>query len=327
MNKSIKLIIVGLFILFVLLILSSSVIAENNKIKRKPQLSVFDDSLLSGDNVLNIIIWTIQELKEDFDALIGGNYTVKTKAVFDEDSIGGARISVNETEVEIIFEEEYPVAPIVTLTPIGLPNFFYGVDNITTRGFKILISEAQEKEIVFNWHAFAQELEEGINETINETNITIPSNLTDVNVSVNETVDVNITIPDEINQTIPSDSNESNNVTAPVNETEEVNQTIPEVNITVPENNNSETPINETSGNKTPPDDATSREEEPDSFEGQVPLPEIPETNETIEEEVVEEEPVVEEVYSSPITGAVVGANNQDNIISRFFGFIGGLFK
>ncbi len=55
--------------------------------------------------------------------------------------------------VMVEFSEEYEVVPIVTVTPIGLPDFFHGIDEITTRGFKILISETQEKEVVFNWHS------------------------------------------------------------------------------------------------------------------------------------------------------------------------------
>ncbi len=38
-------------------------------------------------------------------------------------------------------------------------------------------------------------------------------------------------------------------------------------------------------------------------------------------------EEVVEEGYSSPITGEVVGTNDQDSIITKLIGFKGGLFN
>ncbi len=118
----------------------------------------------------------IQELDEKIDSLAGGNYSAKAKPTFNEDSVGVATVSVNETEVTIEFSEEYAANPIVTVTPVGLPTFFYGVDNISTKGFTILISEAQEKEFTFNWHAFAQDSAASEPKEEKESNKTISIN-------------------------------------------------------------------------------------------------------------------------------------------------------
>jgi len=117
------------------------------------------------------LLKAIQELKEMFDSLVGGNYYVgSAEMVIDEDSVGQAIILLNSTSVRVEFSNEYATEPIVTVTPIGLPNFFYGIDNINTTGFDIEISEVQDKEIVFNWHAFAQPKKEV--EIVNVTDIT-----------------------------------------------------------------------------------------------------------------------------------------------------------
>jgi hypothetical protein len=249
------------------------------------------------------LLKAIQELKAMFESLVGGNYSVESKVVFNEDSIGTATVLINETEVEIIFEEEYEVVPIITATPIGLPNFFYGVDEITTSGFKILISEVQEKEVKFNWHAFAQsprddfagpEVKEVVNVTLNET---IP----EINITIlNETEDVNISIPDK--------DNNDNNVSISINETEstnvseEINQTIPAPQV-YPEAFPEEMPTG-----------------------GKVNIT-IPENNETEEKEKLEKNLTDENESTSLITGGVIGTNNQDGILTRLVRFIGGLFN
>ncbi|MFA5211200.1 MAG: tail fiber domain-containing protein [Patescibacteria group bacterium] len=74
---------------------------------------------------------------------------------FNEDQVGKAKIVPGFDEVRIIFENDYTVEPIITVTPVGIHNFSYGVDKIDINGFEIVISEAQDEEVVFNWHSFA----------------------------------------------------------------------------------------------------------------------------------------------------------------------------
>jgi len=142
------------------------------------------------------LLKAIQELQEMFESLVGGNYSVDSKPVFDEDSIGQATLLLNSTSVRVEFSDEYATEPIITVTPIGLPNFFYGVDNIDATGFDIEISEAQPVDFIFNWHAFAQPAKEIINVT-NETEINI-TNQTGINESIgNITIEINETITNE----------------------------------------------------------------------------------------------------------------------------------
>jgi hypothetical protein len=281
--------------------------------------------------VLNIK--AIQELKEMFDALVGGNYSVDVKPVFDKDMVGTATVLVNSTFIEVEFVEEYGVVPVVTLTPVGLPVMFY-LDDVTNKSFKIFISEVQEEEVKFNWHAFAvvgvsegvevslnesvdevvEEINEGVevslnesvvvNETINETNET------EMNVSINESVIVNETIVEEVLD--GHDSGEPNetieaNITVPMNETVVENET--EV---IEEVNDSEDINKSVEG------------------EGEIGTDDTDEhgsENESVVVEVEEEE-VVENVSGSGslITGGVIGVGNEENIFARFIKLIGELF-
>jgi len=180
------------------------------------------------------LLKAIQELKEMFDSLVGGNYSVGSAGmVIDEDSVGQATILLNSTSIRVEFSEEYVTEPIVTVTPIGLPNFFYGVDNINTTGFNIEISEAKNKEVVFNWHAFAKPKKEV--EIVNVTDIT-KMNITN-QTELNETQEI------EINDTITNGTIEDINETA-----DEGNETILEIlkNETVDKINSTKIEVNQT---------------------------------------------------------------------------------
>lgn len=79
----------------------------------------------------------------------------KSHIYFSENNIGRAKILPGFDKVRITFTDDYTVEPVITVTPIGLYNFNYGVDKIDINGFEIVISEAQDEEVVFNWHSFA----------------------------------------------------------------------------------------------------------------------------------------------------------------------------
>lgn len=113
------------------------------------------------------LLKAIQELKERIDSLVGGNYSITSKAVFDEDMVGTAIVKIDETSVEINFGEDYLIEPVITVTPIGVPVKYY-LDDITIKGFRIVITEPQIEDVKFNWHAFAVESEESVAENIIE---------------------------------------------------------------------------------------------------------------------------------------------------------------
>jgi hypothetical protein len=310
------------------------------------------------------LILAIKKLKEMFDELVNGNYSVEQEVVFNEDMVGTATVKINETVVKVEFGEEYEVVPIVTATPVGLPNFFYGVDEVTNKSFKILISESQEKEIKFNWHAFAQEKEE------EET----------VNITVNETIIANLT--EELNETIvesnesekpkkkkekdkdsPSEEvivNETEEIVEEVatNESEEADSIIPkkskpkkvdEIEQIIPEEISEEIPEPETTSEEVvevepeipetisePEIETTEPEEITEEIVEEVIVEETPveePVSELVEEEeVVEEiveEPVEEEIENNegaPITGGVIGTNSEGGFLTKFVNFVGGLF-
>ncbi|MFC1685905.1 hypothetical protein ACFLZZ_02675 [Nanoarchaeota archaeon] len=185
--------------------------------------------------------------------------TKKNKGLKDSSQInevGYAEIAAGDLSTRVLFEVEFDKVPIVTATPIGLYNFNYGVDDIMTTGFDVLISQAQEEDIIFNWHAFG-EIKKG--EQVPEVVVPIELPVEDpIVIPVNQTIVENETIPDLVvpdpvlNETIPI------NETTPVNETVTENETIPDLivpiepfveNETAMENETiSEETVNETDG-------------------------------------------------------------------------------
>jgi len=79
---------------------------------------------------------------------------VSGQVVYNVDTVGQAKILAGATSVRIIFDHDYQRQPIVTATPVGMPEFKYGVENTDSQGFDILIDQPQSVDITFNWHAF-----------------------------------------------------------------------------------------------------------------------------------------------------------------------------
>lgn len=88
---------------------------------------------------------------------VQGKLVVKDNVTFGGDTVGQALVSTGMASVHVSFSKEYSTLPIITITPIGIIDAKYAVDNVTKTGFDIVVSPAQSKEMVFNWHAFAIE--------------------------------------------------------------------------------------------------------------------------------------------------------------------------
>ncbi|MFZ6015497.1 MAG: hypothetical protein ACOYUZ_04035 [Patescibacteria group bacterium] len=147
----------------------SKVEAEINGVKHV-KMAVFFDSFSKNNldqqiqsSVLGI---TLQggELKEGdipdlhvAGAIFEGTVTVKKHMVFGRDTVGQALIMSGESEVHVSFKGEYETLPIVTITPVGLHEFQYGVKNITLQGFDIILSDKTYEDTLFNWHAFGND--------------------------------------------------------------------------------------------------------------------------------------------------------------------------
>jgi hypothetical protein len=121
-----------------------------------------------------ILVAAIQEQQTQIDALkvatssfagnvtvgelnVQGKLVVKDNVTFGGDTVGQAMVSTGMASAHVTFSKEYSTLPIITITPIGIVDAKYAVDNITKTGFDIVVSPAQSKEMVFNWHAFAIE--------------------------------------------------------------------------------------------------------------------------------------------------------------------------
>ncbi|MEH6347327.1 MAG: hypothetical protein V7785_19685, partial [Bermanella sp.] len=76
---------------------------------------------------------------------------------FASDWVGQANLIAGDRFVRIEFEQAFEKAPIVMLTPMS---FFSGQHRLTAvdnKGFTIELSQSQSEEILFSWHAFANE--------------------------------------------------------------------------------------------------------------------------------------------------------------------------
>lgn len=268
------------------------------------------------------LLKAIQELSQRIDALVGGNYSVQVENI-NQDSAGTSRVLVNETEVYVEFDSEFSTEPIVIATPIGLPNFFYGVDEITTKGFKILISESQEKEVIFNWHASGKISNSKIdyNQTLNE------SLELNISASENETLDVNITVP-EISENISS--NETLEIPdEDITLTNETNLIIPKINENTTESNMTLNETIEVNESENLSEEIFNQSETPEEKSGENETLEEDFNDESIIKEIIEEEDMGEEnsSFENPLTGAVVGIGNSESKLLKLFYKIKEWFK
>ncbi len=101
---------------------------------------------------------TIASILSLTEAEFTGSIKVEKQVTFNQDTLGQARILAGDTEVRIIFEDEYQYQPIVGLTPTGYSaltlDFNYTVVEANTDGFTIQIDEALDEDLMFNWHVF-----------------------------------------------------------------------------------------------------------------------------------------------------------------------------
>ncbi len=101
------------------------------------------------------------EMDEDIpDLLVAGaqfegTISVKGHVTLSRDSVGQALLMVGEQIVHIDFEHDYETLPIVTVTPVGIYENIYGVQNVSLQGFDIILKDKTYEDMLFNWHAFA----------------------------------------------------------------------------------------------------------------------------------------------------------------------------
>jgi len=96
---------------------------------------------------------TIKNLLVSNNLEIDGNLKVKKHLSLGIDSVGQAEIISGEKVTHITFSQKYYVAPIVNITPVGIINSNYAVDNISIEGFDIIIDDFIDTNVIFNWQA------------------------------------------------------------------------------------------------------------------------------------------------------------------------------
>ena len=139
--------------------LSSAEISIANNVARLDQHSLILDRITAINTQMYQYNMDIQVLGDMF---IDGSINVSSEAIFsgqilfNQDTVGQARILTGHTEVYVPFTQEYRYQPVVTLSMLGnnSVNKFY-VDEVTTAGFKIKIDGVQADNVTLNWHAFA----------------------------------------------------------------------------------------------------------------------------------------------------------------------------
>ena len=191
----------------------------------------------------------IQELQEEIDSISTSGIALENiNPSFNNEEVGQAKISSGDKRVKVNFKNNFEKEPIVTVTPVGLPNFFYGVDNINKESFEIVISQSSTQDFLFNWHAASSEgkilksesnleiiEEEVLEEQIFEEEIAIEESEESV-IEISEEIEVISVLNETLNET---QENKTIQINEEINETQEniTIEFIEEENKTKEENN------------------------------------------------------------------------------------------
>jgi len=97
---------------------------------------------------------TLSKLTIDTSNVFSQKITFKDHVTFSEDSIGQVKILTGATSTYIGFKNDYDNLPVITATPLDFLSGNYRVVATSTLGFLIEVAQAQEKDVMFNWHAF-----------------------------------------------------------------------------------------------------------------------------------------------------------------------------
>jgi hypothetical protein len=128
---------------------------------------IFTDRLAAGLEIISpriiaqgLIVDTIGAL--DAAVTFENSVIFFGRPYFNSDTAGLALIRRGEQTVDVIFEKEYLVPPVVNVTPesetadVGaLENLSYAVARKTSKGFSIQLSRPALEDVTFNWIALA----------------------------------------------------------------------------------------------------------------------------------------------------------------------------
>jgi uncharacterized coiled-coil protein SlyX len=132
-----------------------TVVVDDNSQAANTEIIVTQDSTFYG--TMTVIGETGFEAKVTF----------KNQVYFNQDTAGTALIPAGATSTEVVFGKEYEVVPQVTVTAeraIAL-----GVVDKTIAGFRVIVAQPQEFDIMFDWIAIATSLKQENNKTLKQT--------------------------------------------------------------------------------------------------------------------------------------------------------------
>lgn len=143
------------------------------------KLTVKDESIFSGFAQFLESITTRNLIVTEWarflsDVFFKGDVWFEGRTTFNKDTAGFAQILKDQTEVEVVFEKEYEIAPIVS-TNINIAkvedledlenqkvtekffaqDFKFVVQNITTKGFVVRLNKPAQEDLTFSWIALA----------------------------------------------------------------------------------------------------------------------------------------------------------------------------
>jgi hypothetical protein len=133
-------------------------------------LSVTGDATFSGQATFDGLTFFDNDTRFDGAVTFGGGVEFTVPPLFNKDTAGFAVVYEGDRRVEVVFEHEYAVEPVVNTT-ITFENDDDVTDDIasayfdadmrsvvvdkSTTGFTILLNKAASRDIRFSWTAFA----------------------------------------------------------------------------------------------------------------------------------------------------------------------------
>jgi hypothetical protein len=123
----------------------------------------------SPQNLVPYLVKAIQEQQGQIETLkagsavsltgldnlvLSGGLAIAGEVDMGKDTVGEAVIKTGATSVSVSFEKKYINQPVITATAEDFIDGNYRITEKTTKGFRIELSQAQTKDISFDWHAF-----------------------------------------------------------------------------------------------------------------------------------------------------------------------------
>lgn len=139
---------------------NNDILADQSIVDLSNMMTDFDlrlSELASSSAGLQLIDEVFESLTANIlviydSAIFNGTLTAKKHVTFGEDTVGQGMILAGHASTTVIFAEPYEIAPIINITPIDFDGK-WKLSEVSTSGFKIMLSEIQSVDVLFNWQA------------------------------------------------------------------------------------------------------------------------------------------------------------------------------